>query len=210
VTACPTVEGFALEASTTEEAACIFSASAAEVAPALDESPPYVAVIECVPLAKAEVENVATPDASVTLPIAAPLSKNCTVPAAAEGVTVAVNVTACPTVKGFALEASATEEAAFTFWLSAAETAPAFEESPPYDAVMECVPWVSMAVENDAPPDPSVAVPIAAPLSKNCTLPVAVKGVTVAVNVTVWPEVDGLALDATVSEEAVLTIWVTG
>jgi hypothetical protein len=115
VTACPTVEGFALEASATEEAACIFSASAAEVAPALDESPPYVAVIECVPLAKAEVENVATPDASVTLPIAAPLSKNCTVPVAAEGVTVAVNVTACPTVKGLALEASATEEAAFTF-----------------------------------------------------------------------------------------------
>jgi hypothetical protein len=51
----------------------------------------------------------------VAVPITAPLSKNCTLPVAADGVTVAVNVIACPTVVGFALEARATEEAVFTF-----------------------------------------------------------------------------------------------
>jgi hypothetical protein len=63
-----------------------------------------------------------------------------------------------------------------------------------------------MAVENAAPPDPSVAVPITAPLSENCTLPVALRGVTVAKNVTVWPEVEGFKLDVITTEDAAFTI----
>jgi hypothetical protein len=78
-----------------------------------------------------EVENVATPEVRVAVPITTAPSRNCTVPVAAEGVTVAVNVTACPTVEGFALEASAIEETVLTFWLSGAEVAPASDESPP-------------------------------------------------------------------------------
>ena len=67
-------------------------------------SPPYVAEIECVPAANAEVENVATPPMSIPVPSAAVPSENVTGPVAAAGVTVAVNVTDCPTTDGFTLE----------------------------------------------------------------------------------------------------------
>ena len=53
-------------------------------------------------------------------------------------------------------------------------------------------------VENDAVPPLSVALPIDATPSKNCTFPVAAGADTVAVNVTIWPEIDGFAEDAIV------------
>jgi hypothetical protein len=50
---------------------------------------------------------------------------------------------------------------------------------------------------------PSVAAP-----SKNVTVPVAVEGVTAAVNVTDCPEVDGLRLEArAVLVPTLFTVW---
>jgi hypothetical protein len=68
------------------------------------ESPPYAAPIVWFPCVRAEVESVAVPEASVAVPKDVPPSKNCTVPVEAAGVTVAVNVTLCPVVDGFALD----------------------------------------------------------------------------------------------------------
>jgi hypothetical protein len=70
--------------------------------------------------------------------------------------------------------------------------------SPLKAAVMEWLPGPSVEVENDAVPPLSVAVPIDAAPSKNCTVPVAAAGDTVAVNITVCPDVDGFTDDAIV------------
>jgi hypothetical protein len=59
-------------------------------------SPEYPAVIECVPTVNVVAVNCAAPPTTVPLPRKFPLSKNATVPVAAEGVTVAVNVTLPP------------------------------------------------------------------------------------------------------------------
>ena len=45
--------------------------------------------------------------------------------------------------------------------------------------------------------------------SLNCTIPVAVFGVTVAVNVTEWLMVDGFCDDASVVVVVALVIWFT-
>ena len=50
---------------------------------------------------RVEIENVAVPALSVPVPSVAAPSLKVTVPVAAPGVTVAVNVTACPNVEGF-------------------------------------------------------------------------------------------------------------
>jgi hypothetical protein len=68
--------------------------------------------------------------------------------------------------------------------------------SPLYDAVMECVPCVRAEVLNKAEPLASVAVPRTVAPSRNCTVPVAVAGVTAAVNVTAAPANDGFGVDA--------------
>ena len=81
-------------------------------------------------------------------------------------------------------------------------------ESPPYTAVMLCVPPVRLdvlyvAVVPLIVPVPSVVLP-----SLNVTVPVAPL-VTVAVNVTLLPNVLGLAeLPRLVVELAVVTTWV--
>ena len=62
--------------------------------------------------------------------------------------------------------------------------------SPLYVAVIECVPTVSVAAVRDALPPLRATVPRESAPSKNCTVPVAVEGDTVAVNVTDWPYVD--------------------
>src|SRR5947209_18956068 len=85
----PAVEGFGLEVSASESDALTDSESGAEVAPAVLESPPYTAVIECGPRARVEVENVATPEATVEVPISVLPSRNCTLPVAVEGVMMA-------------------------------------------------------------------------------------------------------------------------
>lgn len=207
VTVCPRVEGLGLDVSVSEEVALITSAIAGEVDPTVFESPPYTAVIECVPCVKADVENVAVPALTAPVPIATAPSRNWTLPVAVDGVTAAVKVTACPSVEGFALDVSVSEEVALINWAIAGEVDPKTCESPLYAAVMECVPGVNPDVEKVATPELTVLVPIAAPPSRNVMLPVAVDGLTVAVNVTACPDVAGLALDVrTTEEEATFTV----
>ena len=58
------------------------------------------------------------------------------------------------------------------------------------------LPTESAAVENNAVPPLTGAVPRELAPSKNCTVPVAAAGDTVAVNVTDCPDVDGFTDDA--------------
>ena len=79
-------------------------------------------------------------------------------------------------------------------------------KSPPYTAVIECVPSASDAIANVAFLLASVPVPSTVAPSINVTVPVGVPapGATaakVAVNVTVAPEVDGFG-------EAVIVVFV--
>jgi hypothetical protein len=74
-------------------------------------SPPYWAVIECVPVERLEFERVATPLVlSVEEPRGVLPSENVTVPVGVTvpevGVTVAVNVTICARREGFGEEVS--------------------------------------------------------------------------------------------------------
>ena len=58
--------------------------------------------MECAPTASVDVVSDAVPPLKATLPNGVAPSKNCTVPVGPEdGLTVAVNVTGCPTVDGF-------------------------------------------------------------------------------------------------------------
>ncbi len=89
-------------------------------------SPEYFAVIECVPADSDEVLNVACAFApSAPVPICVLPSKNGTVPVGVPlplcGLTVAVNVTGCPKVTGFAEDASAVKVGIRTVSLSAAD-----------------------------------------------------------------------------------------
>jgi hypothetical protein len=107
-------------------AAFIVSVSAADVLAAKLVSPEYFAAIECVPTAKEEVLNAACAFApSVPVPICVIPSKNTTVPVAVPlpvcGLTVAVNVTDCPNVAGFAEDATAVEVGVSTVSVSAVE-----------------------------------------------------------------------------------------
>jgi ribosomal protein S5 len=203
VTVCPRVDGLALAVSVSEEVALTTSAIAGEVDPAVFESPPYDAVMEWFPCIKAEVENVAAPEATTPVPITIPPSRNCTLPVALDGVMATVKVTVCPGLDGLSLAVSVSEEVALITSATAGDVDPKVFESPTYTAVMECVPGVKADVEK-AVPEPAVLVPISTPPSRNCTLPVAVGGVTPTMNVTVCPGVDGLALDVSVSEEVAL------
>ena len=61
-------------------------------------------MIEWVATVSADVTNVATPPATAPVPMEVAPSKKVTVPVAAEGETLAVNITVCPKVDGFKLE----------------------------------------------------------------------------------------------------------
>src|SRR5689334_6842520 len=138
------------------------------------------------------VVKVAIPPASVPVPSVVAPSLNVTVPVAAEGETVAVNVTGTPAPAGFSDEVSEVVVAAWlTVCATAAEVLAALLLSPPYTAVCECVPTVSVVVEKLAVPPATVPVPIVVAPSLNVTVPVAFEGVTVAVSVTDVPKLDG-------------------
>lgn len=177
-------------------------------------SPPYAALIEWVPAASEEVENVATPDAlSVPVPRVVEPSLNVTIPVGVPMLpaafdTVAVNVTCCPVVAALgaavtAVIVSATVTISVTI---AVEVLPRKLVSPEYFAVIEWIPTDSDEVMNAACPFTfSVPVPICMLPSKNCTVPVGVPVVeleTVAVNVTDCPKVAGLAEDMSAVELA--------
>src|SRR5262249_19235516 len=112
------------------------------------------------------------------------------------GVTVAVNVTDCPTLAGLSEEVSAVVVVPLTVCVRAADVLAAKLASPLYTAVIEWLPRVSVAVANVAVPEALsvTALSVVAP-SLNVTLPVAVPapGATaaiVAVNVTLVPKTD--------------------
>ena len=83
--------------------------------PAKVASPPYTAVIECVPCVRAEVANVAFPALTLPVPRVVAPSLNVTVPVIVPAVveeTIAVNVTDAPTVDGFSDDVTAVVVAA--------------------------------------------------------------------------------------------------
>ena len=62
---------------------------------------------------------------------------------------------------------------------------------------MECgIPAARLAVDSVARPLLRVPLPSEVAPSKNVTVPVTVEAETVAVKVTVWPEVEGFRLEA--------------
>ena len=75
---------------------------------------------------------------------------------------------------------------------------------------MECDPVDRLVVESDAVPPLRAPAPSRMAPSKNCTVPVAPEGETVALNVTLCPTVDGLLFDAiAVVEFALLMVCVS-
>jgi hypothetical protein len=97
------------------------SVRAAEVLPRVDESPTYVALIECEPAVSAGVLMDAAPFTSVAVPISAPPSFNWTVPVAVEGVTLMLKVIATPVAPGLALGVTAVVDWTRTVWVRGAE-----------------------------------------------------------------------------------------
>jgi hypothetical protein len=78
--------------------------------------------------------------------------------------------------------------------------------------VTVCVPTVNVVtlLLVAVPPLSVTGVPRVAPSTLNWTVPVAPAGLTVAVKVTPWPKVEGLADEATVVVLAAwFTCWVT-
>jgi hypothetical protein len=134
-------------------------------------------------------------------------------------VTVAVNVTFCPTTDGLGADVSVVVVAKRTTCSSTAEVLAEIVPLPLYVAVIEWEPVINDAVVNAAcPAEFSVTVAIIVPLSLNVTVPVGTPAeeVTVAVNVTDCPEADGLTdelsavvLDAppTVCASAAEVLW---
>jgi hypothetical protein len=80
--------------------------------------------------------------------------------------------------------------------------------------VIVWLPTVNVDVVKVALPPESVPAPMLTPPSRNVTVPVGVPepgdaALTVAVNVTVWPNVEGFSDEVTVVElESLFTVWV--
>ncbi len=166
----------------------------------------------CAPTLNDGVVNMAEPLLRATgEPRLLPPSLNCTVPVAVPGVTVAVKVTDWPKTEGLLFEVTVVEVLAwFTVCVGKEPVLPAKLVSPLYTAVMLCVPADKDEVARVAVPLLNVTgKPRLLPPSLNCTVPVAVPGVTVAVKVTGWPKTDGLLSEVTiVALEAWLTVCV--
>jgi hypothetical protein len=167
-------------------------------------------VITCEPTARL----VVTGDVACPLPFNAaglprfvPPTLNCTVPVGVPAalVTVAVNCTPCPNTDGFTDDATAVLVAAApTDWFGAKVPVLAWWfPDPAYSAVITCVPTASPVVLVCAcPPLNATGLPRLEPFALNCTFPAGVPppgavAVTVAVNVTFWPNADGFADDPT-------------
>jgi hypothetical protein len=144
-------------------------------------------------------------------------SRNATVPVGVPEVvvTVAVKVTVWPAVEGFSEEATAVAVAAlvgiFTVCVRIAEVLVVNVVSPPKMAVMECAPAASAEVVRVVcPATSSVPVPIVVVPSRKVTIPVGVPIellLTVAVNVTDCPVVEGL-IDEVTTVVVVVTVTV--
>ena len=145
------------------------------------------------PPTKVAAPSARVPDLNVTDPVGTP---------EVVAVTVALNVTDSPTVDGFSDELSAVLVVVlFTTCDTAAEVLAAWLASPLYATVTLCVPTVSADVASDAAPPAKFCVPNVAVPFLNATVPVGVPpeiDVTVALNVTLCPKLEGFALDVTV------------
>src|SRR5205823_139867 len=161
-----------------------------------------------------------------TAAIWVPLSRKLTVPVVGPGpviaVTVAVNVTESPTFEFGLLDTSdvIVSTAALTCWLTWLEVEPLNPAIPRKMAVIGWVPTDSVEVVNVAVlvvvPAVTVPWPISTPASRKLTVPEVGgdpdAGVIVAVNVTDWPDVDGLSdepSDVVVLTPAEPTCWLT-
>ena len=119
-----------------------------------------------------------------------------------------MKVTESPNVDGFSPEPTTVDVfPGLTVCESAGvDVLAALSVSPPYAAVMLCGPTASDDVVRVAVPEASVPVPSVVLPSRNVTVPVAVAGETVAVNVTGSPFWDGLSFE---SSPVVVAIWFT-
>jgi hypothetical protein len=162
--------------------------------------PVNVATIECVPPARVDVANVALPDETATFEasVVAP-SVNVTVPVGVppDEVIVAVKVTDAPEFDGLADEASAVEvEDVATFTTCVSVAVLGVPDVGVKVVLIEWLPTASVLDVNVAWPL-TTATPLARTVlpSLNDAVPVAVRGVTVSVNVTLCPDVAGLSDD---------------
>ena len=154
--------------------------------------------------------RVADPAVTVTgLPRSAPSMPNCTCPVidpAYVEVTVAVKVTPWPDTEGFGEEVTPVEVLALTTTCPPARV-PVLglkSDTPRKVAVTACVPRARAVVDTDATPWPSrpCGPPMLVPSAANWTVPVGVPApgavaVTVAVNRTFCPTMDGLSAEPT-------------
>lgn len=133
VTDPPENAGFVLDVSAVVVFCCTTCVNTAEVLARLLASPPYTAVMECEPTAKAAVENVATPEPlRAPVPRVVPPSLNVAVPVGVpEPVTVAVNVTEAPARDGFTLEVNVVVEDCSIDSVKTAEVLAELFASPP-------------------------------------------------------------------------------
>jgi hypothetical protein len=180
-----------------------------EVLAAKLASPPYAAVMGCVPIESVDVVKVATallfrapvprvvgPSRKVTVPVGVPEVLD---------IIAAVNVTGAP-LDDVAAELTSAAVVGTDVMVStiAAEVLLAKFALPVYLAVIECVPTVSVEVVKLATaalfsvPVPSVAVP-----SRKVTIPV---GVPELVDVIVAVNVSGLPLDAEAAEATMVAV----
>jgi len=162
----------------------------------------------CVPAARVVVEHVAVrvlplPARKATAEqpvIEVPPLVKLTVPVGAKPVTVAVKVTLDPTVDGLPELESVVDVADFTDCDSVGLVEPTLLESPAYTATMLRVPGASVNVAQVAvrilplPPRATAEQPlIEVPPLVKLTAPVGARPLTVAVNVTLAPTIEGFA-----------------
>src|SRR5438093_7765852 len=154
-----------------------------------------------------------------------PSTLNCTDPLGvpepgAIAPTVAVNVTDWPNTDGLTEEVTeALLPALFTTWAEAmVPVLPLKLASPEKTADTVCEPTASVVVDFVAwPPDTGTDAPMPAPSTLNCTVPPCglpdpgAMGRMTAVNVTCWPNTDGLAdVESRTLELALLTVCPPG
>lgn len=164
---------------------------------------------EAGPTGRAAVDSCACPLATVAVPRVVAPFMNCTVPVALAGVIAAVSVRDCPALIVVALaESVVVELALFTVCGKAEDVLPLVFASPEEIAVREFVPTGSDAVAICAMLLAMVAVPNSVGPLKNCTVPV-VGGQSVAVSVTLCPNVEGEGLAETVVVRFALTTVIT-
>lgn len=177
-------------------------------------------MIECVPVARADVVKVAlwvltvivevprtvVPSLKVNVPVGEPPNP---------GVTVAVNVTDCPLTDGFREETTELLVAAlFTVWVKAAEVLASKSVFPEYAAVIEFAPKLSDAVAKAATPLAfNETLPKTVAPSLNVTVPLGiplVADVSLAVKVTDWLNAEGFTeVLSAVKLKAFSTLWVS-